>query len=94
MVKARNPIMTTTKSWISKRPDYCGGDACVRDLRLPVWILVNYRRLGSSDAEILEAYPQLTSADLEAAFAYAAEHGQEIDQAIQENEEGDEGFVE
>jgi uncharacterized protein (DUF433 family) len=86
--------MTATASWISKKPDRCGGDACVRETRIPVWVLVNYRRLGASDANILGAYPALAPADLEAAWAYAAANGEEMDQAIRENEEGAEGFVE
>ncbi len=86
--------MTATASWISKKPDRCGGDACVRDSRIPVWVLVNYRRLGAADGEILRAYPALTSADFEAAFAYAAANRPEIDTAIRENEDGEEGFVE
>jgi uncharacterized protein (DUF433 family) len=85
--------MTATASWITKHPDRCGGDACVRETRIPVWVLANYRRLGASDAEILRAYPSLTPADLEAAWAYAAENAEEIAQAIRENEAGEEGFV-
>jgi uncharacterized protein (DUF433 family) len=86
--------MTPTASWISKKPDRCGGDACIRDIRLPVWVLVNYRRLGVSDTDLLQFYPGLTRADLEAAWEYAAANTEEIDQAIRENEEGEEGFVE
>jgi uncharacterized protein (DUF433 family) len=86
--------MTATASWISKRADRCGGDACIRDTRIPVWIIVNYRRLGAVDDEILNAYPSLTTFDLEAAFAYATSNRDEIDRAIRENEEGEEGFVE
>jgi hypothetical protein len=47
--------MTVTASWISKKPDRCGGDAFVRDTRIIVWGLVAYRRLGMSDAEIMLA---------------------------------------
>jgi len=86
--------MTTTASWISKRPNYCGGDACIRETRIPVWVLVNYRRLGSTDTEILDAYPSLTPADLDAAWQYASANAEEIDRDIRENEEGEEGFVE
>ncbi len=86
--------MAVTASWISKKPDRCGGDACIRETRIPVWVLVNYRRLGASDADILQAYPGLTAADLEAAGEYAAENREEIDRAIRENEAGEEGFVE
>lgn len=87
-------VMTTLTSWISKRPDFQGGDACVRDSRIPVWCIANYRRLGATDEVILQAYPSLTPADLEAAFAYAAANTEEIDIAIRENEEGEEGLVE
>jgi uncharacterized protein (DUF433 family) len=86
--------MTATASWVSKKPDRCGGDACVRDSRIPVWALANYRRLGATDEDILRAYPSLTAADLEVAFAYAASHEEEIDTAIRENEEGEDGLVE
>ena len=86
--------MPTTSSWVSKKPDRCGGDACVRDSRIPVWVLVNYRRLGATDTEILNAYPTLTPSDLEVAFEYAEGRREEIDQAIRENEEGEAGLVE
>ncbi len=86
--------MAMTASWISKKPDRCGGDACIRETRIPVWVLVNYRRLGASDADILQAYPGLTPADLDAAREYADANREEIDAAIRENEEGEEGFVE
>jgi uncharacterized protein (DUF433 family) len=86
--------MCSTASWISKKADRCGGDACIRDSRITVWGVVNYRRLGMSDADILNAILGLTPADLEAAWQYAAANSEEIDQAIRENEEGEEGFVE
>ena len=86
--------MTTTASWISKKLDRCGGDACIRETRIPVWVLVNYRRLSASDVDILRSYPSLTPADLEAAWEYAAANAEEIDRAIRENEEGGEDFVE
>src|SRR4051794_36808628 len=77
--------MISTDSYISKRPDRCGGDACVRDTRLPVWVLANFWRLGMSDADLLRAYPSLTPADIEVAREYVAAHPEEIDQAIREN---------
>lgn len=86
--------MPTTASWISKKAGRCGGEACIRDTRITVWGLVSYRRLGMSDAEILAAVQGLTADDLQAAWEYTAENPAEIDRAIQENEEGEEGFVE
>jgi uncharacterized protein (DUF433 family) len=86
--------MPVTASWISKKSDRCGGDACVRDSRITVWGLVAYRRLGMSDDEILHAVQGLTPTDLEAAWEYAAANVTEIDEAIRANEEGEEGMVE
>jgi uncharacterized protein (DUF433 family) len=57
-------------------------------------VLVNYRRLGASEADLLRAYPSLSASDLGAAWDYAAAHGGEIDRAIRENKSGEEGFVE
>src|SRR5438046_2798115 len=83
--------MTTIRArGVSRTPDIQGGDACIEGTRIPVWLLVNYRRLGGSDSDLLRDYPSLTATDLEAAWQYASAHGEEIDQAIRENEEGDE----
>jgi uncharacterized protein (DUF433 family) len=86
--------MATTASWISRKLGRCGGEACVRDTRITVWGLASYRRLGLSDEQILAAVQGLTPADLEAAWEYAGGNAEEIDQAIRENEAGEEGFVE
>ena len=44
-------------SGIQNTPGVCGGDACIRQTRIPVWVLVNARGLGISEAELLEDYP-------------------------------------
>lgn len=72
---------------IEKTPGVVGGDACIVRTRIPVWALENYRRLGWSEAQILENYPTLRAVDLVNAWAYADAHHKEIDRAIQENEE-------
>jgi uncharacterized protein (DUF433 family) len=71
---------------IEKTPGVVGGDACVSGTRIPVWDLVQYRRMGASDAKILEAYPQLTATDLTHAWQYAEAHSAEIELAIRQNE--------
>jgi uncharacterized protein (DUF433 family) len=78
--------MIKTASWISTRPTRCGGDACVRDTRIPVWGLVERRRLRQTDADILRALPDLTAADLAAAWEYAAAHPEVIEKALWQNE--------
>mgnify|MGYP006275413813 CR=1 FL=1 len=79
--------LTSGSEGITKTPGVCGGDACIGNTRIPVWSLVIDRRLGMSDARILEAFPQLTAADLVNAWAYADAHLEEIEQAIKENDE-------
>ena len=70
---------------ISKTLDVCGGDACIRDKRITVWGLVEWRRLGQSDEEILSGIPGLTRADLNAAWEYSRLHVDEIEAAIRLN---------
>ena len=79
--------MTTATSWITRTPGVCGGEACIRNTRHTVSGLVEWRRMGLTDTRILEHHPDLTPADLEAAWDYYAKHRQEIDQAIQDNAE-------
>ena len=86
--------MSTITDRITKTAEVCGGDACIRGHRIPVWVLTGYRQLGLGDAEVLHAYPTLTRADLEAALEYASAYPEEIAAAIRENEEGEEGLVE
>ena len=82
-------IQAQTNSWtgISKTPGVVGGDACIRNMRIPVWSLVQYRQMGANDDRILEAYPQLTVTDLANAWAYAEAFPDEIASAIAANEE-------
>ena len=71
---------------VEKTADVVGGTACIVRTRVPVWVLENYRRLGWSEARILENYPTLRAADLVNAWAYADAHQQEIEQAIRANQ--------
>jgi uncharacterized protein (DUF433 family) len=75
-----------TWAGIEKTPGVCGGDARVANTRIPIWVILQARNLGSSEAELLENYPTLTATDLTDAWAYATAHPQEIQQAIQEND--------
>ena len=79
--------LSTGAIGIKKTPGVCGGDACVGNTRIQVWVLVGYRSLGCSDAELFKCYPHLTAADLVNAWAYADAYPEEIEQAIKENEE-------
>ena len=52
-----------------------------------VWLLESYRRLGMTEAQLLDAYPALRAVDLVNAWAYVAAHPEEIERLIRENEE-------
>src|SRR5215216_6720523 len=71
---------------IDGTPNVSGGEPCVVRTRIPVWLLVQARKLGTSEAELLRAYPTLRAEDLANAWAYYRAHREEIEQQIQENE--------
>jgi uncharacterized protein (DUF433 family) len=71
---------------IESNPDVCGGVPCVVRTRIPVWLLVQARKLGTSEATLLQSYPTLTAEDLTNVWAYYRAHHDEIDQQIHENE--------
>ena len=71
---------------IDSRPEVCGGEPCIVRTRIPVWLLEQARRLGSSEQELLSAYPSLRAEDLVNAWAYARSHTGEVERQIRENE--------
>lgn len=64
----------------------CGGEPRIAGSRIPVWTLVQFRKLGGSEEDLLGAYPTLDSDDLANAWAYYLSHKDEIEQQITENE--------
>jgi uncharacterized protein (DUF433 family) len=71
---------------IESTPGIAGGEPCIVRTRIPVWVLVLARKLGSSEADILQAYPTLHAEDLANAWAYYRAHKAEIEEQILENE--------
>lgn len=72
---------------IESMPGVCGGEPCIIRTRIPLWILERARQLGSSEADLLQAYPTLRAQDIVNAWAYVAAHREEIERQIRENEE-------
>jgi len=58
---------------ITVNPHQMGGAACIRGLRIPVATVVAMVADGMTNAEILEAYPDLESEDIREALRFAAE---------------------
>jgi len=71
---------------IEKNKGVCGGSACIVRTRIPVWLLVEARNLGTSEAALLQSYPTLRAEDLTNAWAYYRANRKEIDSEIKENE--------
>lgn len=72
---------------IESNPGICGGEPCIVRTRIPVWLLVQARRLGKSEADLLSVYPTLRAEDLANAWTYARSHMKEVERHIRENEE-------
>ena len=72
---------------IESTPGVCGGEPRIARTRISVWILEQARRLGTNEAELLQAYPALRAEDLANAWAYVRSHRQEIEEQISANED-------
>jgi len=71
---------------IESTPTISGGESCIVRTRIPVWVLVQARQLGMTEADLLRSYPTLRAEDLTNAWAYARLHQHEIETQIRENE--------
>ena len=71
---------------VESTPDVCGGDARIVRTRMPVWVLIQARHLGTSEADLLRSFPTLRAEDLANAWAYYRSHPDEIELQIRENE--------
>ena len=58
---------------ITANPNQMGGMPCIRSLRIPVATVVGMVADGMTNAEILEAYPDLEEEDIVEVLRYAAE---------------------
>ncbi|AUB81592.1 DUF433 domain-containing protein [Candidatus Thiodictyon syntrophicum] len=56
---------------ITTRPDVFGGKPIIRDLRISVELVLSLLAQGESYASILDDYPGLDQADINACLAYA-----------------------
>jgi uncharacterized protein (DUF433 family) len=64
--------MTVTDR-IEINPGVMLGKPVIRGTRIPVELLLRKLAEGASEADLLEAYPRLTRADIQAAIGYAAD---------------------
>jgi uncharacterized protein (DUF433 family) len=71
---------------IERTAGICGGEPRIAETRIPVWVLVQYRKLGATADDLLCAYPTIGAGDLASARAYYRSHEDEIEAQIIENE--------
>ena len=62
---------------ISVDPNVCHGKACISGTRILVSVVLDNLAAGETADELLVSYPSLSSEDVAAAIAYAAELARE-----------------
>lgn len=62
---------------ITVDPLVCHGKACIKGTRIMVSVILDNLAEGISEEEILRSYPSLSSKDIRATIAYAAELSRE-----------------
>jgi uncharacterized protein (DUF433 family) len=76
-LKARLKMNEAPFDRVTIRQDQMGGVPCIRGLRIPVATVVGMVADGMTDAEILDAYPDLEPEDIRISLRFAAEALQE-----------------
>ncbi len=67
---------------IQKTIGVCGGQARIRNTRIPVWTIISFQQQGADTTELLRNFPSLTTDDLSNMQFYYTTHQEEIDRAI------------
>ncbi len=62
---------------ITVDPAICHGQACIKGTRITVSVVLDNLAAGISTDDVVRSYPSLSSADIQAAIAYAAELARE-----------------
>ncbi|MBK6533888.1 MAG: DUF433 domain-containing protein [Deltaproteobacteria bacterium] len=65
-----------TRHWseiVTMVPGMRSGKPCIRGLRITVYDVLSYLAAGMTEVEILAEFPELTSEDVRACLAFAAD---------------------
>ena len=63
---------------ITIEPGKRSGKPCIRGMRITVYDILEYLAGGMTEAEILEDFSELTSADIKACLAFAADREKKL----------------
>ena len=66
------------KDRITIEPGKRGGKPCIRGLRITVYDVLEYLASGMNEKEILKDFPDLTSEDIRACLAFAADRERKL----------------
>ena len=64
--------------YITIEPGKRGDKPCIRGLRITVYDVLDYLASGMTEAEILRDFPDLTSEDIRACLAFAADRERKL----------------
>jgi uncharacterized protein (DUF433 family) len=64
--------MAAWQEFFESKPNVCGGEVCAVGTRIPVTVILDSLAEGATKNKILQSYPSLTSAHIDAALAYPA----------------------
>lgn len=79
--------MAREHPYVARTPGTCGGSARINGTRIPVWLVVTWiLRSGWTPEEFVEAYPQVTLAQMYDALSYYYDHRGEVDGDLREQE--------
>jgi uncharacterized protein (DUF433 family) len=70
--RATLTIMPTPLTRITVDPQVCGGQPCVRGLRIPVSLVLKYLAAGKTPADVADEFPELELEDIGECLRYAA----------------------
>lgn len=65
--------MMSTNYWIEVNPKVMVGKPVIRGTRITVELILRKLSEGATEADLLDAYPHLTSEQVRSALAYAAD---------------------
>jgi len=70
--------MIDYKKYITIQTDRRGGKPCIRDTRITVYDILEYFASGMTEEQILQDFPELTSEDIQACYAFAADRERKL----------------
>lgn len=60
------------KTLIVSDPNICGGEPCIKDTRIPLYVILSHLAAGEDYDTILKNFPHLKYEDILACLEYAA----------------------